>query len=137
MDELPQKWRDEAEQDERLDARVDAAKIKRQHADEVERAFREWRTEPLTISDAADWSGYSEDHLRQMVREGRLPDVARDEAKQGAAILVPRHCLPRKAIHQRRSSTEDRDSPSTTSSRSGETRVGRALEDVASGHSGE
>ncbi len=41
-------------------------------AEEIERDLGEWEDEPLTIKDAAAESGYSAEHLRRLVREGKL-----------------------------------------------------------------
>src|SRR2546423_9216914 len=43
-------------------------------ASELEQAFREWWLAELTVSEASVESGYSTDRLRELVREGRLPD---------------------------------------------------------------
>ena len=42
-------------------------------ADALEASAREWDKELLTIPQAAQESGYSEEHLRRQVRDGKLP----------------------------------------------------------------
>ena len=39
----------------------------------MEIALHEWRSELLTIKQAAEESGYTEEHLRRQAREGKLP----------------------------------------------------------------
>lgn len=126
--------RDEADDLEELQARVPAHVLLRRVADRVERAKAEHDNQPLPVSVVARLWGYSEDHLRTMVREGKLPD-AREEAKQGAEIRIPRFAAPRKPLTERTTTSppSEEDSPSDSSDRSGDTRVGRALEDVAQG----
>lgn len=130
--------RDEAEDLESLQARVPAYVLLRRVADRVEQAKAEHDNQPLPVSVVARLWGYSEDHLRTMVREGKLPD-AREEAKQGSRILIPRFAAPRKPLAERTTTTtsspppSEEDSLGESSDCGGETRVGRALEQVAEG----
>lgn len=64
-------------------------------AREMEAAAREHWNEELTVSEAAEWSGYHEDTIREAVREGRIPD-SRPPGSQGR-IRVKRKHLRRKA----------------------------------------
>lgn len=66
----------------------------RQVAAEV---WRRWWTEPLSVAEAAAWSGYSENHLYELVSRGVLPDVTPEEHR----VRVRRCDLPRKAVSQR------------------------------------
>lgn len=52
--------------------------------------------ELLTLSEAAEESGYSQDHLRRLIREGKLTNAGRHHAP-----LVRRADLPRKPGHLR------------------------------------
>lgn len=63
-------------------------------ADELEARVMEWADEPLTLSEAAQESGYSVQHLRRLVTEGLLTDVA-----ESGQIRVRRGDLPRKPGH--------------------------------------
>ncbi len=63
-------------------------------ADELEARVMEWADEPLTLSDAAQESGYSVQHLRRLVTQGLLTDVA-----ESSQIRVRRRDLPRKPGH--------------------------------------
>ncbi|SRR6266576_464747 len=60
-------------------------------ADELETALRIAGDDVLRLKDAAKESGYSEDHLRRLIREGVLPNVGRRHAPR-----VLRSALPRK-----------------------------------------
>lgn len=60
-------------------------------AEDLTAELRELLHEELTIADAADESGYSEDHLRRLVREGTLPN-----AGENGAPRIRRRNLPRK-----------------------------------------
>ncbi len=97
---LAEEWRSEAEtllrySDER------GASVCELHAQELEAAWTGWQSEELTIAQAATESGYTEDHLRQLVREGRIPDDRPQGSK--AEIRVRRCDLPRKLRDQHQS----------------------------------
>ena len=64
------------------------------HAEELEAAWQEWQGEELTIAQASNESGYSAERLREMVRDGRLPDL-RPEGSQGP-IRIRRCDMPRR-----------------------------------------
>lgn len=86
-------WREDAERLRRYgcDRLADACE---RHADQLEDAFAEYWREELTVAEAAEETGYSEDWLREMVREGRIPDN-RPPGSQGP-IRIERRALPRK-----------------------------------------
>lgn len=103
---LAEKWRSDADLLRRYgDER--GATVCELHAGGLEVAWREWELEELSVAQAAAESGYSEDHLRQLVRDGKLPDN-RPPGSQGE-IRIPRRDLPRKPPGQRRtvSAVED------------------------------
>ena len=72
----------------------EAASTCEQVARELERDFHEWWLAELTVSEASIESGYSPDRLRELVREGRLPDP-RPEGSVGE-IWIRRADLPRR-----------------------------------------
>lgn len=84
-------WRADADALERQ-GHPHRAEALRRRADEAESALRNWWKAPLTMEQAAKWTGYSEGHLRRLVKEGALPNVG-----EGHRILVRRCDLPRKA----------------------------------------
>lgn len=71
--ELPDRWRSDAEVLRRCGHRCTADLCDR-HAQELDRAVQAHETELITIGEAAAESGYSEDHLRRLVRDEVLPD---------------------------------------------------------------
>lgn len=90
---LTARWRADADVLERngCDSRAD---VLRRHAEEVEDALRRRQEERVTIAEAARISGYSEKHLRRLVRNERLP--AHRPGGDGGRILLHRGDLPRK-----------------------------------------
>ena len=60
-------------------------------AAELEAAIHSWETQELTIREAAVESGYSEDHLRQLVRTGQIRGAGSD-----GHVRVRRGDLPRR-----------------------------------------
>ena len=63
-------------------------------AETLEAKFRAWWLAQLTVSEAADESGYSEERLREMAREGTLP-YQKGEGKR-SHIGIARCDLPRR-----------------------------------------
>jgi hypothetical protein len=60
-------------------------------AAELEAATAEWGLAPLTLREAASESGYSEDHLGRLLREGTIPN-----AGARYSPLIRRGDVPRK-----------------------------------------
>ena len=73
--DLLERWRSEADAYERDGALVRGDALLRRVADELEAAWREYEAEELTISQAAEESGYSESHLYQMLSEKKIPNA--------------------------------------------------------------
>ncbi len=85
-------WRAEADVLRRRRGALEAAATLDDCASELEATWRAWRVEELSIAAGAAESGYSEDRLRELVREGRLPAV-----RGGAGEVRVRRCdLPRR-----------------------------------------
>ena len=63
-------------------------------ADGLEREFVAWWSAEVSVADAAQESGYSEDRLRRLVRQGRIPDQ-RAPGSQGE-VRIRRSDLPRR-----------------------------------------
>lgn len=49
-------------------------------ADDLEEGLRDWWLQPLQVSDASDESGYSPDHLYDLVADGRIQNAGRKGA---------------------------------------------------------
>lgn len=58
-------------------------------AETLEGDLRVWSEEPLTLSEAADASGYSVDHLGRLVRDGKIPNLGRPGAPRIARQHLP------------------------------------------------
>src|SRR2546430_856754 len=63
-------------------------------ARELEQDFSEWWLAELTVCEASRESGYSTDRLRELVREGRLPDPR--PGGSAGEIRIRRADLPRR-----------------------------------------
>ena len=93
--ELPAEFRAKAA-DVRMNAAAEqAAYVWERAADRLEEVLRAHSLEPLTLAEAAIESGYSRDHLRRQIREGRIPNAG----EPGAPLLLRCH-LPRKPGHR-------------------------------------
>jgi hypothetical protein len=88
---LAARWRAEAARLRTLEAHGQAAALA-QAADELEASTAAWRSELLTIQEAATESGYSEEHLRRLTRRGDLA-VERNGGRR-SRIRVRRGDLP-------------------------------------------
>jgi hypothetical protein len=73
--DLPSRWRLQADQLERFAPA--AATAFRDAAAELEAALRAEADELLSLSEAAELSGYSVDHLRHLVADGAIPQAGR------------------------------------------------------------
>lgn len=89
--EMIASWRKDADALERQ-GHPHRAEALRRRAEEAEAARERWWRAPLTVDQAAEWTGYSEAHLRRLVKRGQLRNVG-----EGHRILVRRCDLPRKA----------------------------------------
>lgn len=89
--ELPSAWLEEAVRMERYGASAQARVLK-ECANDLERAMKAVADRLLSLSEAADASGYSADHLGRLVRQGRIPNVGRRNKP-----LVREGDLPRRA----------------------------------------
>jgi len=100
---LVARWREDAEL---LSGHgcISESKICLKHADELEATLQEWESEVLTVAEAAAESGYSQARLRELAREGKLPD-ARAPGSQGP-IGIRRRDLPRRPGRSRQSSSD-------------------------------
>ncbi len=90
---VAQIWRDRARQFEEHSC-ADVASTYRRAAGELESALDEWENGLLGVAEAALETGYSEEHLRRLVRKGRLP-AERGNGRR-SPIKLRRSELPRK-----------------------------------------
>ena len=91
IQEMASFWRTEAKTLRRRGAAGQAELLESCAAD-LDRLADEWESDPLTLQQAADESGYSADHLGRMIREGKIPNAGRTGAPR-----MDRGALPIKA----------------------------------------
>ena len=102
---MPDIWRDRAEHLRPYSGPAAEAWIAA--AEELQHVISSWATEPLSVQKAALESGYSEDHLRALVRKGVIADCRR--AGSRGEIRIRRCDLPKKAGLASRLSDSDLD----------------------------
>jgi hypothetical protein len=66
------------------------------NAQHLEDEWRAWWLADLTVAQAAAESGYSEERLREMTRDGALPHKKGDGPK--GQLLIARRDLPRRPV---------------------------------------
>ena len=106
--ELVAKWRQEGNAYDRDGVLVRGEALLRRVADELEAAARAHEDELLTVAQAAEETGLSEETLRRQVREGTLPAVRNDVLR--SHIKLHRGDLPQKhrpRVENRRASEYD------------------------------
>jgi hypothetical protein len=89
--EVLSQWKARAQDAERL-ADTRGAHLLRLCAEELEGALEESGDAPLSLKEAAQESGYSVDHLRRQIRQGKIQNAGRKNAPK-----IRRADLPRKA----------------------------------------
>ena len=88
--DLPEAWREKATELRRFGAEDQATTLE-YCADDLDETWRIWQTEPLTLDEAVEESGYSYSSLEKRVRSGRIPNIG-----EPGAPRVRRQDLPRK-----------------------------------------
>lgn len=110
LESLVKKWHAEAEQFRRRGQDATAVLIE-SLAEELECDLREWEDERLTIKDAAAESGYSEEHLRRLVREDKLDGERAPGGKSHMRLrrggLPAKPAKGRKEVAENQTSTYD------------------------------
>lgn len=101
LDALLARWREDAKTLRRRGAE-DRAALMEDLAEEAERRFEDWWTEEVGVEEAAAWSGYSRERIRELVREGLIPDRRPSgRAGRGGEVRVRRCDLPRHPLGKR------------------------------------
>jgi hypothetical protein len=88
-DALAAEWRSRAAELRRYGAEPQAVTLEAAAA-ELDAAMRDAADTPLTLSEAAEESGYAPRTLRQMVAEGKLPNAGRRNAPRVRRADLPR-----------------------------------------------
>jgi hypothetical protein len=86
--QLADSWRAEAGRLRQLEAIGQAAAFE-QLANELETTVATWEDSSLTIREASESSGYSEDHLRRLVRRGHIPSAGRKNSPRISRRNLP------------------------------------------------
>jgi hypothetical protein len=111
LQRLVQEWIEEAERirsryrDESLAALCEA------HARELAAALRTSLDEEVTLSRAAELSGYSRSHLRRLMDQGVIPNVGEPGSPRlrvGDLPFRPRRMTADRAVHARRGAPDNR-----------------------------
>lgn len=89
---------------------ADQAQAIERSAQDLASAFREWWLSDLTVIEAAEESGYSEERLRQLARNREIPHKKNGAKGSKGHLMIARCDLPRrpKAPPAEVSSLEDR-----------------------------
>ena len=93
--DLASEWRQKAKELHRFGADEQAVTLE-YCADDLEQCWRIWQTEPLTLEEAAEESGYSYSSLQKRVALGEIPNIGKPGAPR-----VQRQDLPRKTPRRR------------------------------------
>ncbi len=93
--DLPIAWREKATEFRRFGAEDQAFTLDN-CADDLEEAWLTWQTEPLTLDEAVEESGFTYSSLQKRVASGEIPNVGRPGAPR-----VQRQDLPRKTPTRR------------------------------------
>jgi hypothetical protein len=88
--ELVDRLRARAEEFRRLDAHVDGAKLIEEILVDLEPVVNGAGTETHTIAQAEARSGYGQDHIRRLIRTGKLRNVGKPGAPRVLASELPR-----------------------------------------------
>lgn len=95
LNALADQWREEAKRLRQYGAEPQAKTLEAA-ADELEERVAAIQQQRLTPGEAAEESGYSADHIRRLVREGKVPNAGDDSAAK-----IRRRDLPLKPGHRR------------------------------------
>jgi ribosomal protein L19E len=88
---LMERWVEEAAQLRERYALESAARVCEAHARELSDAIREVGEELLTVSEAAEESGYSKQHIRSLIASGDVPNAGcKGRPRVRRADLPPR-----------------------------------------------
>lgn len=80
LDDVLAVWAARIEEFRRLHVLVDGARLCEQMRDELLEARRSESVETLSLTEAAERSGYSREHLGRLVRAGTIPNAGRPNA---------------------------------------------------------
>ena len=88
--EIRDRWLARRDELRRLNASVDGAALCDEVLADLEKIVSDPAEKPVTIREAAKLSGYSEDHIGRLLREGKLDNVGRKHAPRVMPSALPR-----------------------------------------------
>jgi predicted DNA-binding transcriptional regulator AlpA len=98
-----QRWQERAAEFERYRASVDGAVLCREMLTDLAAVQAARANRVLSLSEAAEWSGYSEAHLARLVKQAKLPTL-RPVGSRGRltfwAADLPRKTSPQHTSHE-------------------------------------
>src|SRR5689334_2002176 len=90
LDEIVERWTARRDVAKSLGGLVDGAKLCDELLRDLEALRRASGGELLSLTDAAERSGYSREHLGRLVRAGRIPNAGRPNAPKIRIVDLPR-----------------------------------------------
>jgi excisionase family DNA binding protein len=91
ISDIVARWKARRSEWTRFGIQVEGARLADEVLADLERVLRTSTEEVLSLAEAAYTSGYSADHLRRLVRDGRLP-----AERRGRRLHFRRRDLPKK-----------------------------------------
>ena len=88
--EIRDRWLARRDELRRLKASVDGAALCDEVLADLEKLVSDRAEKPVTVREAAKLSGYSEDHIGRLLREGKLDNVGRKHAPRVMPSALPR-----------------------------------------------
>jgi len=90
LDEIVERWTARRDVAKSLGGLVDGARLCDELLRDLEALRRASDGELLSLTDAAERSGYSREHLGRLVRAGRIPNAGRPNAPKIRIVDLPR-----------------------------------------------
>ncbi len=107
LETLPDTWRARAQQLQDWGSGEGLARAWELAAIELEQSLRQQQDDTLNLRDAARESGYSADHLGELVRQGKIPNVGRRNAPRIRRADLPIKRQPQRRISETTEITAD------------------------------
>ena len=107
LETLPDIWRARAQQLQQWGSGKGLARAWELAAIELEQSLRQQQDETLNLKEASRESGYSADHLGELVRQEKIPNVGRRNAPRIRRADLPIKRRPRRRISETTEITAD------------------------------
>ena len=73
---------------------VEAAQAVTRAAEKAEATFQDFWNQPLSVNEAAEWGGYSESRLRDLLKGKEIPTAPDGGIRRRHVPIRPGHALP-------------------------------------------